>query len=141
MSLPTALTAGVPGYYRLGNVGIEGLRAAYGERLFVADCGAVATKDGLFESLGSAFAFPGYAGANWDALLDLLRDLEWLGEGPRCLAITDTEALTRAEPGTLRTLADVLRDAATFWAKQPDNATAFVLESPLKFPVTPRTDR
>lgn len=132
MSGPMALSGGTAGFYRLGSVDLERLRAAYGERIFVADCGAVTTKAGLFEVLGSAFAFPGYAGANWDALLDLFRDLEWLGEGPRCLVITNTAALAKAEPGTFRTLADVLRDAATFWAKQPDNATAFVLESPLK---------
>lgn len=129
MSLPTALSGGVPGYYRLGGpVELERVRAVYGERLFVADCVGITSKAGLFETLGAAFAFPGYARANWDALLDLLRDLEWLGEGPRCLGIVNTGALATADPGTLQTLAEVLRDAAEYWAKQPDNATGFVLE-------------
>jgi hypothetical protein len=130
MTLPTALTAGTPGFYRLGSVDVDRLRAVFGERLFVADCGSVATKAALFEAMGAGFAFPGYASANWDALLDLLRDLEWLGEGPRCLVFASTGALSAAEPATFRTLTEVLRDAATFWAKQPDNATAFVLELP-----------
>ena len=131
MSLPTALSGGVPGFYRLrGPVDMAALRAAYGDRLFVADCEGVTSKAALFATMGAGFAFPGYASANWDALLDLLRDLEWLGEGPRCLVFADTSALAKAEPATFRTLAEVLLDAATFWAKQPDNATAFVLELP-----------
>lgn len=129
MTLPTALGGGIPGYYRLrAPVDLERLRAVYGERLFVADCGGVTSKAGLFERLSAAFAFPGYASANWDALLDLLRDLDWLGDEPRCLAITNTAALANADPATFRTLAEVLRDAAEFWVRQPDNATAFVLE-------------
>lgn len=135
MSLPTALSGGIPGYYRLrGPVNLEALHAAYGERLFVADCGEVTSKAGLFEALGAAFAFPGYARANWDALLDLFRDLEWLGDGPRCLVITTTAALAKADPGTSRTLEEVLHDAAEYWAKQPDNATAFVLELARELP-------
>lgn len=135
MSLPTALTSGIPGFYRLrGPVDPAALRAAYGERLFVADCDGVVSKAALFEAMGTGFAFPGYASANWDALLDLLRDLEWLGEGPRCLLFANTSALAKAEPATFRTLTEVLRDAATFWARQPDNATAFVLESALETP-------
>jgi hypothetical protein len=130
MTLPTALTAGTPGFYRLGSVDVDRLRAVFGERLFIADCGAVTSKGELFEALGRAFRFPGYARANWDALLDLLRDLEWLPNEPRCLVIANTAAFAGSEPGTLRTLAEVLMDAATFWAKQPDNATAFVLELP-----------
>ncbi len=131
MSLPTALGGGIPGFCRLrGPVDLAALRAAHGERLFVTDCNGVASKAALFEAMGEGFAFPGYASANWDALLDLFRDLEWLGDGPRCLVFASTGALSAAEPATFRTLVEVLRDAATFWVKQSDNATAFVLELP-----------
>src|SRR5687768_2646149 len=40
--------------------------------------GDLASRDQLFSALERGLTFPSYWGRNWDALLDMLRDLTWL---------------------------------------------------------------
>lgn len=72
--------------------------------------GPVGSKRGLIEALGAELGFPDWAGANWDALHDVLQNLYWRPDGPQVIIWSGPERLRDADPETyamaLRVLAD-----------------------------------
>lgn len=88
---------------------------ALGERgFYVAEIpgSALASAEALFADISGAFVFPGYFGANWDALADCLADLEWLKGDRFVLLINGASQLT--EP--LGRLIEVWLSAAQEWS-------------------------
>ena len=49
----------------------------------------IKTKEALLDELYQRLSFPGYFGFNWDALVDCIRDLSWLPQGPVILMHRD----------------------------------------------------
>ena len=65
----------------------------------------------LLENIAKALDFPGWFGANWDALEDCLGDLSWSKAAGHVLLFSE------AKPGDdFGVLTDVLRSSAEFWA-------------------------
>ncbi len=73
-------------------------------------------KAALLHALYRALDRPGSA-PNWDALLDLLRDLSWLEPAAGIVLVWgDPDALIYHAPGDAATFVDVLEDAHAFRA-------------------------
>ncbi|MCP5276914.1 MAG: barstar family protein [Thiobacillus sp.] len=79
-------------------------------------------KAGLLAALGWALEFPGYYGANWDALEECLNDMSWR-EGPIALHIDHADAL---DPELLHNLMDIYTDAADAWRDQGRPCSLFL---------------
>jgi hypothetical protein len=74
----------------------------------------VAGKEGLLAAIAASLAFPGWFGANWDALEDCLTDLSWReAEGH---VVVFTELASTALDDELGILIDVLASSAEYWA-------------------------
>ena len=58
---------------------------------------------------------PDYFGANWDALLDLLRDLSWVDSQEFVLVISNGESLARLRRHAHRILLEILTTAVGEW--------------------------
>jgi hypothetical protein len=69
-------------------------------------------KSRLFQVLSKALRLPWYFGRNWDALEDLLRNLEWFPPGRVVLV---HEALPELPPDQLEIYVDVLANCVDFW--------------------------
>lgn len=65
-------------------------------------------KHQIFAHYAKSLSFPAYFGNNWDAFIDCLGDLGWLGQ-TRVSVIHS--ALPRLDPESLRTYLECLRDA------------------------------
>lgn len=90
--------------------------AAEGWHVAALDRAPVVDKAALLHALYEAADRPGSA-ANWDALLDVLRDLSWLEPAAGIVFVwRDPDALISRAPETAATFADVLEDAAAFRA-------------------------
>jgi len=87
----------------------------------------IANKADLMGHFKTALAFPDYFGANWDALLDMLRDLSWLHTNGHVILLSGLKALATADRKTLETALDVLADAADFWRVQMRNSPPFIV--------------
>ncbi|UED87269.1 barstar family protein [Streptomyces profundus] len=65
-------------------------------------------RDGVFARFQEELRLPDYFGWNWDALIDCLRDLRWLG-AERCLLVVEhAEALLADHPGERAELLETL---------------------------------
>lgn len=91
-----------------------------GWRCFVLEGADVRDKAGLLAACARACGFPAYFGHNWDALLDMLRDLSWAPAQRGYLLIwNDARGLARSAPHDMDVALDVLRDAIAFWSPTP----------------------
>lgn len=72
-------------------------------------------KTALLERLAAELEFPAGFGANWDALLDSLRDLGWLPEGGVALLLAETAGLRDTSPADFAMLLEILDEAASSW--------------------------
>ena len=70
------------------------------------------TERALCRALAAALKFPSYFGENWNALLDLLRDLSWIDE--HVVTIIHGE-IPRIGDSAARVYLEVLRDAVEDW--------------------------
>jgi len=68
----------------------------------------IGNPQGLFEELAESLRFPGYFGANWNALEDCIRDLSWLPPGPVILMHRDLPLA--GDVVSQRTYLSILRD-------------------------------
>src|SRR5436309_2021208 len=71
-------------------------RPAGAARVATLDASRVQGDADLLARLGAAFGAPAYFGRNWDALDEVLRDLEWLGApsaGGHLLLVEGAKAL------------------------------------------------
>lgn len=77
-------------------------------------------KADLLAALASAGRFPDYFGGNWDALLDCLRDLSWIGE--RSVVIMHSDVPLQNDSSECRTYLEILQTALAEWseAAKPD---------------------
>lgn len=81
------------------------------------DLADVADKTALLTRIGDALEFPDHWGHNWDALVDALNDLSWLGDpAPRLLLWRGFDSLHARAPELEATLCEVLEEAAGRWA-------------------------
>lgn len=74
------------------------------------------TRDHLFQEWAAAFQFPYYFGHNWDAMVDCLRDLEWLPGDSYVVFITNADHLLVQDDRDFNALVSILRDVAGEWA-------------------------
>lgn len=75
-------------------------------------------RDALFDAYAQALSFPDWFGRNWDALWDMLADLEWL-DG-HAVAIVH-ESLPRLEPDVLAFYLAFVADILTTWSDSPES--------------------
>ena len=52
----------------------------------------------VLQLLATAFAFPGYFGRNWDAVIDCLSDLSWLLSTGYCCVVPHSAMLRTCQP-------------------------------------------
>ncbi len=90
----------------------------------LSDCHDKAT---LMLRLATTLEFPAGSGRNWDALADLLRDLDWLPQaGGYQLLFARAEDLRQADEPSFDTLLDILDEISQFWATLDVPFWAFV---------------
>jgi hypothetical protein len=88
--------------------------------IVVAACDAseVADDKELLGAVGEALCFPAYFGRNWDALDEMLRDLEWLPAEGWVLVVTGSRKLWTSRPETAAKLLRAWPGAAERWARE-----------------------
>lgn len=75
------------------------------------------SEEELLRHIGQALDFPRYFGANWDAVEECLRDLEWLPANGYVLVIRGAERLWMADPKCAGKMVEVWLAIAEEWAK------------------------
>jgi hypothetical protein len=93
---------------KLSKVGIEGLKKTHEVREW--DASSADAKSEILKGIADTWAFPSYFGHNWDALIDCLADLSWIGGSKFAFVIHNAP---RNEDWT--TLLDCLQDVADRW--------------------------
>jgi len=116
------------GVYRVSRTD-EILDATQGSALQVSriPLTGAADKQALMLRIAGALQFPGWFGANWDALEDCLTDLSWSEAHGHVLLIEGAAALARDEHGILL---DVLAAAAESWKERGRPFFAVFLDGP-----------
>ena len=96
-------------------------RAAGTARVAVFDGGSVRGEADLLDRVAAAFAAPAYFGRNWDALDEILSDLEWLGAPPaggHVLLVGRAAALWATHGPAAGRLVESWLAAAESWAEE-----------------------
>lgn len=89
----------------------------------------IRSKADLLAVLADTGHFPSYFGSNWDALLDVLRDLSWIGS--REVVIVHSDVPLQNNPSECRTYLDLLQTALADWSKAaPQHTTEPMREWP-----------
>lgn len=83
-------------------------------------------KQSLLMRLGAVLDLPPGWGRNWDALMDALRDLEWLPAPGYVLLFEGAGQLHGRLPHELETLVGILQEASAWWAGSDVPFWAFV---------------
>ncbi len=79
----------------------------------LVDGATMSSKAHAMAAIAGALSFPGYFGANLDALYDCLTDLSWLPTGEHVLIWSAPNVLATADPAAYQGIHKVLADAAT----------------------------
>src|SRR5262249_7719886 len=74
------------------------------------------TKRGLLAEFARVFEFPRDSGRNWDALEELLADLEWLPAEGYLLILTHADELLGDDTEDYETFIEIMKDVAKEWA-------------------------
>lgn len=98
-----------------------------GFRFIYLDGSRVRGKAELMRAIKNALSFPAHFGNNWDALLDMLRDLSWLPAKGYVLLIDNLQLLSDSNPADYQMAMDVLWDAAQFWQERRTDRTLIIL--------------
>lgn len=112
-----------PGLHRVEGVAPEDLAemaAGHGWVPVVVELGGVSDKADLLAAFATAGRFPGWVGANWDALQDALGDLSWLGPAEGYLVVLAGWVGASADAAVVES---ILATAAAEWS---DRGTPFV---------------
>lgn len=91
------------------------------ERFYVVTLSGMHYRDPehVFAALDAAFGFPGYFGRNWDAVLDCLTDLSWLGEATGyCSFLRGSSKFRTATPDVYDKLVGVFELASDRWRSE-----------------------
>jgi RNAse (barnase) inhibitor barstar len=80
--------------------------------VFVAHLSGINNKNELFKQLSKKLLFPDYFGLNWDALLDMLCDFNWIEQQRIVLVHDDLLVLDKKE---LHIYLGILFDAIKSW--------------------------
>jgi len=96
---PDAVLAGPPGFAVRT---IDGRRAR--------------TKHGLLNELARALEFPAGSGRNWDAVEEMLADLDWLPAKGYLFVVTHADELLVENPDEYETFIDIVESVAKEWA-------------------------
>jgi hypothetical protein len=97
------------------------VRAAGPARVATLDASPVQGDADLLDRLGAAFDAPAYFGRNWDALDEVLLDLEWLGAPPaggHLLLVEGAKALWASHGPSAGRLVEAWLAAAEGWAAE-----------------------
>ena len=94
--------------HRVPKAGIDGLKATHAVREW--DASGAESKVEILKGLAEVWEFPSYFGHNWDALIDCLSDLSWLGGNKFALVVHHGH---RNEDWTA--LLECLQDVADRW--------------------------
>jgi RNAse (barnase) inhibitor barstar len=89
--------------------------AAHDIQARVIDGARLSGKADLLRALASAFAFPGYFGHNWDALVDCWSDMSWLPARGYVCVFLHADAFRAADPAAHETFLQVCGDVAERW--------------------------
>ena len=121
--LAAALERGTrPGLYRLeGQVAedrVGEIARKRGFAFFHLTGASITDKDSFLNACAAAFKFPPTFGHNWDALSDLLGDLEWVRAPGYAVLYEDPAQFAKANPKDWATALDILRETARFWEAQ-----------------------
>jgi hypothetical protein len=110
------------GMYRLSSRAAPGrLRREVEEagwQCFWVDGRGMVDKASFLEAFAGVLRFPGYAGRNWDAFEESVRDLSWLNrELTRGIAVIvdGADRFARAQPEEWAVARDILAGAAASW--------------------------
>jgi RNAse (barnase) inhibitor barstar len=96
-------------------------------RFIHLDGSDITNRQELFRLVQSAFEFPRHFGSNWDALLDMLRDLSWLPTSGYVVFAHNLEPLSTHDHASYDHLLGVLDDAAAFWADRLQNQRPMIV--------------
>ena len=81
-------------------------------------------KRGLLNELARALEFPAGSGRNWDAVEEMLADLEWLPAKGYLLVVTHADLLLVEHPDDYETFIDIVTSVAKEWATPGRGASA-----------------
>ena len=82
------------------------------------------TKNGLLSELARMLEFPAGSGRNWDALEELLADLEWLPAKGYLIVVTDADQLLADDSEGYDTFIQIAKEVAKEWAIPRQGAAA-----------------
>lgn len=107
--------------------------ARVGWSVRVVDLPPDADKAALLDACMRGISAPAWAGRNWDALVDVLRDLSWWVSGPRgrALVVAGAGRLGEGMDGEWATLCSVLVEAGDWWRASPTPLGVLVRGRPL----------
>lgn len=118
-----------PGVYRLRGRSRPGpllaTVAAWGWQPIYLDGKRITDKASFLAVAGQAFAFPAYAGHNWDAFEELIRDLGWLRAPGYVVLYDHVHRFAGLHPTQWQTALEIFQHAAATW--QADRVPFFVL--------------
>lgn len=117
------------GVYRVDAADMSALAAAARDAGLLVrriDLEGCRDKQTLLLRIATTLDLPGGRGGNWDALMDALRDLEWLPAPGYMLLFEAVGQLQSARPDELQTLLGLLQEASHWWAQAEVPFWAFV---------------
>ena len=122
-SVATALRDGPPpGLYRVdGEVEADRLRDGLADpnlAVFNLPGETITDKPSFLAACATAFRFPPTFGRNWDALADLLGDLEWAKAARYVVIYHDPARFAQASPSDWAMALDIFRDTVAYWTQQ-----------------------
>jgi RNAse (barnase) inhibitor barstar len=87
--------------------------------IIVRDTGTtvITTERQLVDDVAALFQWPDEFGHNWDALLDVLRDLSWMPAKGYVLLFRHADKGWAQNPAVLGVFVEIWLSAAEFWAK------------------------
>ena len=91
---------------------------ARGWRCLADDLAGATDKASLLTALARAVDAPDHFGGNWDALVDVLRDLSWTPAEGYVLLLENCGTPARACPADWAVAVDILAETVTWWTQQ-----------------------
>ncbi len=107
-----------------GEAPASALAAPPGFAVRMVDGRRTKSKGELLAELARVFGFPAASGRNWDAVEELLADLEWLPAKGYLLIVTDADELLADDPEGYDTFIEIIKGVAKEWATPRRGASA-----------------